>query len=562
MLKKILSLLLCGVFTLSLTPCVTAAPKEEGNAPILGEWMWASTIADMGPDGAEILLSRCAEMGVTDVYLLVKGTGGTLGYLNTQYKDRVSRKNRDVLQEAIDAAHPRGIRIHAWVCNMEDSAYKAAHPNAGMWHYIRQRDNDRINLYDPDYLTYMSNIASELAAYDIDGLHLDYIRYNHLANGWSESDFSALQARGADPERVKELIEITFGYHGHSENANYIFNAYRNGDRTAHIIAEYRRENVKTYAKTIISAAKKVKPDLIISAATMPEGAYDEAFANLHYGQSYDDASELYDYICPMSYSTNYGKNDQWVATLAKNAVAKGNKVVMGLQAYDSATSLRMMSEIDSLKALGSTDTYGDSVLGAVLFRTGTVDYAKLTNDAQNRIFAVKLFNVGASSTCRQIRIDLKNGIRVTQVELGEGINPKAAVSISPSGNSITIKASEVFSGDSHGYAYLKYEGTPPTGTVPAIVEFTRSANICTYTASHSLGEPSADLGTPPNTWITQAPAESADTPTSETQDTPADEGSPSEGGFSPIFLIPIFAALLGISAAVTAVLWRKKKKV
>ena len=195
MLKKILSLLLCGVFTLSLTPCVTAAPKEEGNAPILGEWMWASTIADMGPNGAEILLSRCAEMGVTDVYLLVKGTGGTLGYLNTQYKDRVSRKNRDVLQEAIDAAHPRGIRIHAWVCNMEDSAYKASHPNAGMWHYIRQRDNDRINLYDPDYLTYMSNIASELAAYDIDGLHLDYILYNHLANGWSESDFSALQAR-------------------------------------------------------------------------------------------------------------------------------------------------------------------------------------------------------------------------------------------------------------------------------------------------------------------------------------------------------------------------------
>ena len=165
MLRKILSSVLFSFITLSACACLM--PVRAAEAPsdsIVGEWMWGSTIADLGTDGAEKIMARCAEMGVTDVYLLVKGTAGKLGYLNTQYKDALSRTNRDVLQEAIDAAHPRGIRIHAWICSMEDENYKAKHPEAGMWHYIRARDNNRINLYDEGYVKYMSTIAAELAA--------------------------------------------------------------------------------------------------------------------------------------------------------------------------------------------------------------------------------------------------------------------------------------------------------------------------------------------------------------------------------------------------------------
>ena len=54
---------------------------------ITGEWMWSDTIANAGSDGAEKVLSRCAEMGITDVYLLVKGTAGKLAYLRTMHTD-------------------------------------------------------------------------------------------------------------------------------------------------------------------------------------------------------------------------------------------------------------------------------------------------------------------------------------------------------------------------------------------------------------------------------------------------------------------------------------------
>ena len=64
------------------------------------------------------------------------------------------------------------------------------------------------------YREYIGNVARELAEYDIDGLHLDYVRYNHNANGWSEEDFERLAYMGANLDRVKELVETTWGYNG------------------------------------------------------------------------------------------------------------------------------------------------------------------------------------------------------------------------------------------------------------------------------------------------------------------------------------------------------------
>ena len=126
MFKKFLSALLCPIVLLPILSSLPASAASTGDSTaIVGKWLWGSTVADLGADGAEIMMSRCASEGITDVYLLVKGTGGKLGYLKTQYTDILTRKNRDVLQETIDAAHKRGIRVHAWICVVEDETYKA-----------------------------------------------------------------------------------------------------------------------------------------------------------------------------------------------------------------------------------------------------------------------------------------------------------------------------------------------------------------------------------------------------------------------------------------------------
>lgn len=500
MLKKILSFILCPLVAAPIFAGTAFAAESKNDKPseIVGEWMWASTIADLGENGAELIMQRCSETGITDVYLLVKGTGGTLGYLKTKYTDNLSRKNRDVLQEAIDAAHKRGIRLHAWICNMEDSTYKKAHPEAGMWHYIRERDNDKINLYDEGYRKYMTTVAAEVAAYDIDGLHLDYIRYNHLTNGWSEKDIEAMKAMGANIDRVKELIETTFGYHGKTASSNYVFNAYSSGDKDAAIIAKYRRNNVKEYAKAVIDAAKKVNPNLIISAAMMPEGAYNESYGDLHYGQSYDDAAELYDYVCPMAYSTNYGQSDTWVINIAKKAIGKGNKVVMGLQVYDKATTTRLMTEINHMRTLMKDTTYGDGTLGVVFFRTGTLDYAKVTYDTESKIIAVKLFNESSTKSVTFAQITLQSGLKVVGTCVGDGFKDSAKLTVPTNRGSVKLSGNDIMSAD-RGYIYIKYEGELDPSKSVATVTFSRSAAAIVYTSYCAKGDANTDMGTPGN---------------------------------------------------------------
>ncbi len=573
MLKKILSALICPIMLIPLFSSMPVAAESGEGSAIVGKWLWGSTVADLGADGAEIMMSRCAAEGITDVYLLVKGTGGRLGYLKTQYKNLLTRASRDVLQETIDAAHKRGIRVHAWICVVEDETYKSNHPEAGMWHYIRARDNNFITPYDAGYREYIGNVAKELAQYDIDGIHLDYIRYNHNANGWSEQDFENLAAMGANIDRVKELVETTWGYHGRTANSNYIFSAYKNNDPDALIIAQYRRNNIKELAAHIINSAKSVNPNLVFSAATMPEGAYEASYADLHYGQNYDIAAELYDYICPMAYSTNYGKADNWVVTLAKNSIDKGNKVVMGIQVFDSVTSSRIMTEMENIRALMKDTKYGDGMLGTVFFRSGTYEYAKATYDAESKTITVKLDNTLGSAAYTQVRIEAKSGIKLTDAAIGAGIAENATVTVSSSGSNVTFKKSNLLGARKSGYLYLKYEGEIDPSKLPVLIRlYTSGGEGRVYTVFCDSSAQNAEMGEPifPESEVTAtettiAEVTETEAPAETTSEQIADQTEPSDNGMeektSSLLPIAIAAAavVIGVGVAILSILKKKK---
>ena len=573
MFKKLISTLICPIMFLPLFSSAMPA-HAESSAPIVGKWIWGNTIADLGTDGAEILMSRCASEGMTDVYLLIKGTGGKLGYLKTQYTDILTRNDRDVLQETIDAAHKRGIRVHAWICVVRDETYKANHPDAGIYQYIRGRDNKFITPYNEGYREYIGNVARELAEYDIDGLHLDYVRYNHNANGWSEEDFERLASMGANLDRVKELVETTWGYNGRTEDPNYIFNAYKNNDPDAIIIAQYRRNNIKELAQHIISEARAVNPNLIFSAAIMPEGAYDSATSELHYGQSYDDAAKLYDYICPMAYSGTYGKTDDWVATVAKNSINKGNRVVMGIQAFDDVTSAHIMAEVENIRELTKDPTYKDSMLGVVFFRSGTFEYAKATYDTENKIITVKLENTG-SSAYTKVRIEAKNGIKFTEAGIGDGINTNAKSTLSSSGSSATFSGTTMLGAGKSGYLYLKYEGEIDPAKLPVLVRIYRlNTELRIYTTVCDTSAGNAEMGEPKFPEPEETTSEATESETTECEKTSEPifdittdahtEDSNREGEKKPSSLLPI---IIGTAAAIAAVgtgmfiLMKRKKK-
>lgn len=93
----------------------------------------------------------------------------------------------DALQFAIDECHKRGIEVHAWVVAMPIGAWnglgckslRKSHPRL-----VRKIGGEGyMNPEMPETATYIANICKEiLSKYDVDGIHLDYIRYPETWN--------------------------------------------------------------------------------------------------------------------------------------------------------------------------------------------------------------------------------------------------------------------------------------------------------------------------------------------------------------------------------------------
>lgn len=453
----------------------TAKQAESlGQFPIVGEWIWGSTVYELG---ADVIARRCAEMGITDLYLLVKGTGGTLGYLNTQYTGFLTRTDRDVLQEMIDAGHANGLRVHAWICNGQDSAYKAAYPDAGQYHYTRGRDNDNIALYNDGYVSYMRDVVKEIAAYDVDGLHLDYIRYNHLCNGWSDVDRANLEAMGANLQNVDYMIAKTFYQDrlesGDTVDEHYIFDQYDAGNPDALLVAEYRRRVVLNYASEIISAAKSVKPGLIITAALQPDTACDPAFGGLHYGNSYADNTGLYDYICPMAYSNVFGEDAAWMAEVARISIDQGNKVVMGLNSYygnTGVTSNMLMADIEALRDMLKDEKYSESMLGIVHFRNTQFGYAKVSYDLNAKTMLIKVINGNPEYAYTWVQAELQEGLTAVSGAVVDGFTGDTEVVIAEDGSWIRWQGADILDCFAEGTLSLAYEGDLDVSKPAALV--------------------------------------------------------------------------------------------
>ena len=119
----------------------------------------------------------------------------------------------DPLQFAIDEAHKRGMELHAWVVTVP----------AGKWNTssgakqlrkkfptrMRRAGEDAVmNPEDPQTADYIASICEEITRrYDIDGIHLDYIRYHE---SWKHSG-SRQEARDNITRIVRTIFQKVKG---------------------------------------------------------------------------------------------------------------------------------------------------------------------------------------------------------------------------------------------------------------------------------------------------------------------------------------------------------------
>jgi len=326
--------------------------------------MWPESVRRRGADA---VFEACRRAGITDVFFLTKGLAGTAAFLSPAVPPMIP--GRDLLREALSAAHRLGMRLHAWFTSASDERFKNEHPESGLYHYRDGRNRGIVSLCDREYIRYMQSLLGDmLRRYDVDGVHLDYIRYNHLIYGWSERDQARYAAQGVDLPHVRRLMERTFCADPPEREA--IFDAFRNGDQDVILLARARRGDVNAFAGALSEAVRAARADVVLSAALMPEGACDDlAFSDLHYGQNYRDLSEMMDLFLPMAYSQAYGRDSEWVRAVARGTARHGVRTVVGLHAFEGGTGLTLRRDLDAVERETALD-------GVCLFREGAAVWA------------------------------------------------------------------------------------------------------------------------------------------------------------------------------------------
>lgn len=452
-------------------------------------YLWAWTITNLGDGGAEKIADMYSKSGVTDIYILVKATDGLIYYQKNDLSKAPIDGDDDPLEHMIEAAHAVGIRVHAWISYTLDSAYVEKYPDQGMYHFVRGYDNSNVSFLSEDYLEYMCNIVKELCKnYDIDGLLLDRLRYNHMSNGWGMEDAELLMRStdkggyGLSLSQYNELVTYlakTWGYTiALNEDGMYVsiehapegsepihyeadetsmFDAYNNGIASVRAFALMRCDQIDDCAQIIYDLKNE---NMDVSIACMGETCEnDKAFAALHYGQILNN-KYIFDYVAPMLYSSDFGEDSEWVAEMLDN-IENGYDVYASLQAFYTGTR-ELNADINA-----TMNTRAD---GFILFRTGMFDIANMNVDTNTKTVNLAIYDNMMYVEHESMTITVQNGMKIADVALGECFESSKAV-ISSDRSSVTITDMNLEDLGDLGSVDITYSGEYSDQTQPVFVD-------------------------------------------------------------------------------------------
>lgn len=250
--------------------------RTAESRPVEGRGIWVRPI-ETTPQAIHATLDKLEASGVNMIFLETVWQGYTIfpSDVARRYGIAEQRPNMvgfDPLQVWIDGARERGMELHPWVhtffvgTESGGGPVLTAHPE---WAAVEREDVGKagpqpssqepgyyfIDPAIPEVRRYVSEVFEEiLTDYDVEGLHLDYIRYP-VSQPWqtaafSYSDYSraAFEAdHGVDP------LELT-----PADPRWQTWNAWR-------------EENVTSFVADVRQMQRRVAPDAQMSAAVFPD---------------------------------------------------------------------------------------------------------------------------------------------------------------------------------------------------------------------------------------------------------------------------------------------------
>ena len=270
-----------------------AAQSREGE--LRGAWVTAWTPGFYTAAQADATIKAAKRAGLNALFVQVRKVADA--YYNSTLEPRGPEiaPDFDPLAYVIKKAHAEGIEVHAWVNAFR--VWKGDKPPADPRHVINQHPEWLNKRYDgsceadeglyldpgvPEAREHIAEVAAEIArCYEVDGIHLDYIRYPGRDFGYSSDALSRYYAETGARAKPKP------------------------GDPKW---AKWRREQVTETVRLIRARLRRANPEVKLTAATIPWGdATDKFTSSSAYSAVFQDwrawlAAGLLDANVPMNY--------------------------------------------------------------------------------------------------------------------------------------------------------------------------------------------------------------------------------------------------------------------
>lgn len=225
-------------------------------------------------DAVRATVERMKEMNINALYLETWYNGRFAGFSeNPLIAHTTANGDYDVLEGFVRIGHENGIEVHAWVENffigtveaLEQANTALSKHFEGRWTVDRTGKNTYfysvsstnfifMNPYDPEVRSFLVDFYREIVTkYDVDGIHLDYIRFPELNYGkddfgYNEDIVSAWQKQqgtDVDPETL---------------TSGALYDSF----------VLFRQEIINSFVGEVSGMLRKTKPSVSLSAAVYP----------------------------------------------------------------------------------------------------------------------------------------------------------------------------------------------------------------------------------------------------------------------------------------------------
>ncbi|MEN8254133.1 MAG: family 10 glycosylhydrolase [Verrucomicrobiota bacterium] len=363
---KTLWVVLFGIVAVVSIAWVVWNPSGPPQPPVRS--LWVTRFDYTTPEDVRSIIDNVAGAGFTDVFFQIRGNASVF------YKSRLepwayelsggqvetlgSDPGWDPLQLALDTARPHGLRVHAYMNvlpgwkGLEDPPPAAgqlwtAHPDWFMIDSLGQKMLPTSGWYSfinpvlPEVRAHLRGIVAELCQYEVDGIHLDYIRYPH--------DYH-LVARQRYPDASDEEIMRRADYSYDPASQAALFGRY-GWEVSSRQITKFRCDSVTRVVRDISYVMQTQKPGAcLLTASVMGNPVEGKAHA-------YQDSGAwarqgLVDWVVQMNYGTT--SFDRYLRAMKRAAGRRKfrSSVVVGI--YCKNDTDEILAQLDKVRESSS----------------------------------------------------------------------------------------------------------------------------------------------------------------------------------------------------------------